>query len=85
MFENIFQFKKICYEKIFSIGKSIKNSDAEDNFSIIKKMDKKFDVWENFSIWKKICYGRKFFQWKKKLYKKLDDKEYSFFNLKKNV
>ncbi len=30
-------------------------------------MDKKFDVWENFSISKKICYGRKFFQLEKEI------------------
>ncbi len=59
------KYKKLAMEEIFLIGKSIKNSDAGQNFSILKEMYKKFDVWENFSIRKTFVMGENFFNGKK--------------------
>ncbi len=59
------KYKKVGIKEIFSVGKSIKNSDDGENFSMLKEMHKKFDVWKNISIRKTFAMGENFFNGKK--------------------
>ncbi len=56
--------KSVMGENFFN-WKKIKNSEAEENFSIQKKIHIKFNVRENFSIRKTFVMGENFFNGKK--------------------